>query len=99
MVINESLKKKSVVALALYLALFIAVFGSITYMVVESPVRAKLEENLDIKNEFLAAEISAPLSSSVGVLKSIVAMAQSIENRTALDEALCQVFKLNDASP
>ncbi|MCG9625987.1 ATP-binding protein [Vibrio mediterranei] len=96
MVINESLKKKSVVALALYLALFIAVFGSITYMVVESPVRAKLEENLDIKNEFLAAEISAPLSSSVGVLKSIVAMAQSIENRTALDEALCQVFKLND---
>ncbi|SEG42100.1 hybrid sensor histidine kinase/response regulator [Vibrio hangzhouensis] len=96
MVIKESLKKKSIIALTVYLALFISVFGSITYMVVESPVRAKLEENLDTKSEFLAAEISAPLYGSVGVLKSIVAMGQSIEDRQTLDEALCQVFKLND---
>ncbi|MGR5176900.1 ATP-binding protein [Vibrio parahaemolyticus] len=96
MVIKESLKKKSVIALTVYLALFISVFGSITYMVVESPVRAKLEENLVTKSEFLAAEISAPLYGSVGVLKSIVAMGQSIEDRQTLDEALCQVFKLND---
>ncbi|MBY6197384.1 hybrid sensor histidine kinase/response regulator [Vibrio hangzhouensis] len=96
MVIKESLKKKSIIALTVYLALFISVFGSITYMVVESPVRAKLEENLDTKSEFLAAEISAPLYGSLGVLKSIVAMGQSIEDRQTLDEALCQVFKLND---
>ncbi|GAL30838.1 sensor histidine kinase [Vibrio variabilis] len=44
MVIKESLKKKSIIALAVYLALFIAIFGSITYWVVESPVRAKLEQ-------------------------------------------------------
>ncbi|GAL30837.1 sensor histidine kinase [Vibrio variabilis] len=51
---------------------------------------------LDIRSEFLAAEISSPLHSSLGVLKSIVAMGESIEDRNALDQALRQVFKLND---
>lgn len=96
MIIKESLKKKSIIALAVYLALFIAIFGSITYWVVESPVRAKLEQNLDIRSEFLAAEISAPLHSSLGVLKSIVAMGETISDRQSLDKALHQVFVLND---
>jgi signal transduction histidine kinase/CheY-like chemotaxis protein len=95
-VIKESLKKKSIIALAVYLAVFIAIFGTITYWVVESPVRAKLEQNLDIRSEFLAAEISEPLHSSLGVLKSIVAMGETISDRHSLDKALCQVFKLND---
>ncbi|MGF1779422.1 ATP-binding protein [Vibrio nomapromontoriensis] len=96
MLIRKSLKKKSIVALTIYLAIFIAVFGSITYWVVESPVRQKLQENLDIKNEFLASEMSAPLHSSVGVLKSVVGLGQAIQDRQALDAALRQIFKLND---
>ncbi|MCL9774746.1 hybrid sensor histidine kinase/response regulator [Vibrio methylphosphonaticus] len=96
MLIRKSLKKKSIVALTIYLAIFIAVFGSITYWVVESPVRKKLEENLDIKNEFLAAQMSEPLHSSVGVLKSVVGLGQAIQGRQALDAALRQIFTLND---
>ncbi|MFA0441292.1 histidine kinase [Vibrio sp. 10N.286.49.C2] len=96
MLIRKSLKKKSIVALTIYLAIFLAVFGSIAYWAVESPVREKLEENLDIKNEFLASEISAPLHSSAGVLKSIVGIGQAIEDTHSLDLALRQIFKLNE---
>lgn len=49
MQIRSSLKKKSMVALGLYLAMFIAIVGSVTYYVVESPVRAKLQQNLDLR--------------------------------------------------
>ncbi len=38
------------VALGLYLAMFIAIVGSVTYYAVESPVRAKLQQNLDLRN-------------------------------------------------
>lgn len=64
MQIRSSLKKKSMVALGLYLATFIAIIGSVTYFVVESPVRAKLQQNLDLRAEILSSLIEAPLNSS-----------------------------------
>ena len=77
MQIRSSLKKKSMVALGLYLATFIAIIGSVTYFVVESPVRAKLQQNLDLRAEILSSLIEAPLNSSEGFLHSLVGLAQA----------------------
>ncbi|WP_435440690.1 ATP-binding protein [Vibrio gallaecicus] len=77
MYIRSSLKKKSMIALGLYLAFFIAIIGSVTYFVVESPVRAKLQQNLDLRTELLSSFISEPLNSSQGFLNSIVGLAQT----------------------
>ncbi|MFL7018510.1 cache domain-containing protein [Vibrio cyclitrophicus 1F273] len=65
------------VALSLYLAMFIAIVGSVTYYVVESPVRAKLQENLDLRTELLSALITEPLNSSEGFVDSLVGLAQA----------------------
>lgn len=70
-------KEKSMVALSLYLAMFIAIVGSVTYYVVESPVRAKLQENLDLRTELLSALITEPLNSSEGFVDSLVGLAQA----------------------
>lgn len=43
------LEKKSILALTLYLCFFIATIGSVVYLVVEPPVRDKLERNLDLR--------------------------------------------------
>ena len=80
MQIRSSLKKKSMVALGLYLAMFIAIVGSVTYYVVESPVRAKLQQNLDLRTQLLSALITEPLSSSQGFVDSLVGFAQAHRN-------------------
>ena len=77
MQIRSSLKKKSMVALGLYLAMFIAIVGSVTYYVVESPVRAKLQQNLDLRTQLLSSLITEPLSSSQGFVDSLVGFAQA----------------------
>ncbi|MFA0233469.1 histidine kinase, partial [Vibrio sp. 10N.261.45.A7] len=68
------------VALGLYLAMFIAIVGSVTYYVVESPVRAKLQQNLDLRTQLLSALITEPLSSSKGFADSLVGFAQAHRN-------------------
>ncbi|PMI91208.1 histidine kinase, partial [Vibrio splendidus] len=68
------------VALGLYLAMFIAIVGSVTYYVVESPVRAKLQQNLDLRTQLLSALITEPLSSSQGFVDSLVGFAQAHRN-------------------
>ena len=75
--IRSSLKKKSIIALGLYLCFFIAIIGSVTYWVVEPPVRDKLVRNLDLRSELLSAQINEPLNSSLGVLFSIVGIVQT----------------------
>ncbi|MEF1230379.1 histidine kinase, partial [Vibrio fortis] len=65
------------VALGLYLATFIAIIGSVTYFVVESPVRAKLQQNLNLRAEILSSLIEAPLNSSESFLHSLVGLAQA----------------------
>ncbi len=82
MQIRSSLKKKSMVALSLYLAMFIAIIGSVTYYVVESPVRAKLQQNLDLRTQLLSALITEPLSSSEGFVDSLVGFAQAQHSGT-----------------
>lgn len=82
MQIRSSLKKKSMVALGVYLAMFIAIVGSVTYYVVESPVRAKLQQNLDLRTQLLSELITAPLGSSQGFVDSLVGFAQAQRSDT-----------------
>ncbi|WP_456294186.1 ATP-binding protein [Vibrio artabrorum] len=77
MQIRSSLKKKSMVALGLYLATFIAIIGSVTYYVVESPVRDKLQQNLDLRTQLLSALITEPFNSSKGFVDGLVGLAQA----------------------
>ncbi|WKY59387.1 ATP-binding protein [Vibrio sp. SNU_ST1] len=65
------------VALGVYLAMFIAIVGSVTYYVVESPVRAKLQQNLDLRTQLLSELITEPLSNSEGFVDSLVGFAQA----------------------
>ncbi len=76
MEIRSSLRKKSILALTLYLCFFIATIGSVAYLVVEPPVRQKLEQNLELRTQLLALEIKEPLLSSTGVLSSLAGLAQ-----------------------
>ncbi|MCG9552092.1 ATP-binding protein [Vibrio sp. Isolate31] len=77
------------VALGLYLAMFIAIVGSVTYYVVESPVRAKLQQNLDLRTQLLSSLITEPLSSSQGFVDSLVGFAQALRK----GEGVIPLFK------
>lgn len=92
MYIRSSLKKKSIIALSVYLTFFVAVLASITYFVVQSPIRTTLETNLDIKSELLAAEIKSPLDSASSTLGSLVAMAEGNTNIDIADTMLRRLF-------
>ncbi|MFA0113295.1 ATP-binding protein [Vibrio sp. 10N.261.46.E11] len=70
------------VALGVYLAMFIAIVGSVTYYVVESPVRAKLQQNLDLRTQLLSELITEPLSRSQGFVDSLVGFAQAQRSDT-----------------
>ncbi|WP_443088544.1 ATP-binding protein [Vibrio sp. RW] len=96
MQIRSSLKKNSMVALGLYLAMFIAIVGSVTYHVVESPVRAKLEQNLDLRAELLSALITEPLSSSKGVVDSLVGFAQKQRKGSEVASVLKSILAASD---
>ncbi|MCL9782689.1 ATP-binding protein [Vibrio sp. S4M6] len=72
--IRSSLKRKSIVALAAYMFFVITLVGTVSYMVVEPPVRSKLIQNLDLNTQLISNQINAPLSSSLGVLQSIVSI-------------------------
>lgn len=69
---NMSLKKKSILALACYVCFLITVIGSITYYVVEPPIRENLENNLNLRTQLLAREIEDPLNHSLSTLHALV---------------------------
>ncbi|UAB69241.1 response regulator [Vibrio sp. SCSIO 43132] len=77
MAIKSSLKKKSIIALGLYLCFFIATVGSITYVVVEYPIKSKLQKNLDLRTELLATSLDESLNGSLGLLHSIAAIGEA----------------------
>lgn len=77
MAIKSSLKKKSIIALGLYLCFFIATVGSITYVVVEYPIKSKLERNLDLRTELLATSLDESLNGSLGLLHSIATIGEA----------------------
>ncbi len=96
MEIRSSLRKKSILALTLYLCFFIATIGSVVYLVVEPPVRDKLERNLDLRTQLLASQIKEPLITSTGVLNSLVGLAQSSNQSDSLKSTIPQILRLSD---
>ncbi|PFG55863.1 signal transduction histidine kinase [Vibrio sp. ES.051] len=96
MEIRSSLRKKSILALTLYLCFFIATIGSMVYLVVEPPVRQKLEQNLELRTQLLASEIKEPLLKSTGVLSSLVGLAQSAETMMSTRSGVAHILQLSD---
>ena len=96
MEIRSSLRKKSILALTLYLCFFIATIGSVVYLVVEPPVRSKLERNLDLRTQLLASQIEEPLTSSVGLLNSLVGLGQTPEQSISLQKTIPQLLRVSD---
>lgn len=88
--------EKSILALTLYLCFFIATIGSVVYLVVEPPVRDKLERNLDLRTQLLASQIKEPLITSTGVLNSLVGLAQSSNQSDFLKSTIPQILRLSD---
>ena len=95
--VRSSLKRKSIVALGVYLCFFIATIGSVTYLTVEPPVRDKLQQNLDLRTQLLSAQIEEPINSSVGVLHSIQAVSSSESNYDNLDTLLPSMLLASDS--
>ncbi|WP_367986820.1 ATP-binding protein [Vibrio sp. NTOU-M3] len=96
MSIRSSLKRKSIIALAVYLALVITVIGTVSYMVVEPPIRDQLERNLDTRNQLLSEQISEPLNSSLGILQSVVSIGNTGESQAHQEHMLFSLFSVLD---
>lgn len=96
MEIRSSLRNKSILALTLYLCFFIATIGSVVYLVVEPPVREKLERNLDLRTQLLASQIEGPLTSSVGLLNSLVGLGQTPTPSISLQDTIPQLLAVSD---
>ncbi len=96
MEIRSSLKRKSFLALTVYLAIVIAIIGSVSYLVVEPPIREQLEKNLDLRTELIASEIEEPLNSSVGILQSVVGIGNTDESQAHQAEMLYELFSVLD---
>ncbi|HFQ5021734.1 TPA: ATP-binding protein [Vibrio vulnificus] len=94
--IRSSLRKKSIYALSLYLCFFIATIGSVAYLVVEPPVRSNIERNLDLRTELLASQIKSPFNRAVGVLNSLVGVAQSQQKGENQPQILGKIIASSD---
>lgn len=96
MQIHSSLKRKSMIALAVYLFLFLVTAGSVTYWVVEAPLRQQAQQNFDLRTQMLATEIRQPLENSLGVLQSIVSIGQSGRDQSEQGRMLRALFEVLD---
>jgi len=94
--IQSSLKKNSIVALGFYLCFFIATIGSITYVVVEQPIKSKLEQNLDLRTDLLVSNLEASLERPLSLLRSIAAMAESTQSNQQLAQLLPNIIMQSD---
>ncbi|MDF2153714.1 hybrid sensor histidine kinase/response regulator [Vibrio sp. CAU 1672] len=92
MEIRSSLRRKSIIALALYLCFFIATVGSVVYLVVEPPVRQNVQQNLDLRTQLLASQIEQPLTSSVGLLQSLAGLGQIRDSDVVLAKAIPELL-------
>ena len=93
---NMSLKKKSILALGCYVCFLITIIGSITYYVVQSPIRSNLENNLDLRTQLLSREIDDPLSHSLSTLHALVGVAVSGNSPEIIQNMLSSVLKESD---
>lgn len=87
-----SLKKKSIIALGFYACLLMSIIASITYYVVEPPIRDNLENNLNLRTQLLSHEIEEPLERSVATLHGLVGVAVSGYPIDVLDNMIFSVF-------
>ncbi|RJX73712.1 response regulator [Vibrio sinensis] len=92
MQIKSSLKRKSIFALAIYLALVLATVGSVSYFVVEPPVREQLERNLDLRTQVISSQIEMPLTGALNLLDSIVAIGATGEPQAIQSTMLFSLF-------
>ncbi|RYU67463.1 hybrid sensor histidine kinase/response regulator [Aliivibrio finisterrensis] len=93
---NMSLKKKSMLALGCYVCFLITIIGSVTYYVVQSPIRTNLENNLDLRTQLLSREIDAPLNHSLSTLHALVGVAVSGNTPENIQNMLSSVLKESD---
>ncbi|WP_162046693.1 hybrid sensor histidine kinase/response regulator [Vibrio taketomensis] len=92
MTARSSLKRKSIVALALYLALVVATIGAVSYFAVEPPIRAQLMRNLDSRSQIIASEIETSFQSSLGVLSSLVGIARTGQSSELQAQIVQNIF-------
>jgi hypothetical protein len=93
---DMSLKKKSILALGCYVCFLIAIIGSITYYVVQSPIRSNLKNNLDVRTQLLSREIDDPLSHSLSTLHALVGVVVSGYSPDVIQNMLSSVLKESD---
>jgi signal transduction histidine kinase/CheY-like chemotaxis protein len=91
-----SLKRKSLIALCVYLLLFIVISGSLIYWIVMTPISQQLKQNLDLRAEVMAVRIREPLMMSLGTLDSIISIGQSNMDKPNQVNLLEQLFRQMD---
>ncbi|MEF2481882.1 hybrid sensor histidine kinase/response regulator CqsR [Vibrio mimicus] len=96
MAIRSSLKKKSILALTIYLAFFLAIVGTLSYWVLEVPFRKELKNNLALRAELLATQIREPLSNSIGVLQSVTSIGKDAIDKEEQERMLRSLFSVVD---
>ncbi len=93
---RSSLKKKSFIALAVYLVTAITIIGMVSYLVVEPPIRDQLKQNLDLRTELISKQIHEPLVTSLGVLQSIVSIGSTGRGQEEQAQLLQSLFTVSD---
>lgn len=94
MAIRSSLKKKSILALTIYLAFFLAIVGTLSYWGLEVPFRKELKNNLALRAELLATQIREPLNNSIGVLQSVTSIGKDAINKEEQERMLRSLFSV-----
>ncbi|MFG0606838.1 hybrid sensor histidine kinase/response regulator CqsR [Vibrio mimicus] len=94
MAIRSSLKKKSIIALTIYLAFFLAIVGTLSYWGLEVPFRKELKNNLSLRAELLATQIREPLNNSIGVLQSVTSIGKSALDKEEQERMLRSLFSV-----
>lgn len=94
MAIRSSLKKKSILALTIYLAFFLAIVGTLSYWGLEVPFRKELKNNLALRAELLATQIREPLNNSIGFCRVLPALAKAQPIRKSKSACCAHYFLL-----
>ncbi|RTZ15695.1 response regulator [Vibrio aquaticus] len=94
--IRSSLKRKSIIALAIYLAVAVGLIGTTSYLVVEPPTREQLTKNLDLRTELISTQIKEPINKSLGILQGVVSIGSNHESQEHQADLLYKLFTLVD---
>ncbi|MDR9829684.1 ATP-binding protein [Vibrio sp. FNV 38] len=89
---TSSLRRKSKIALTVYLILFIAVIGTVVFQVIEPPVRQQLQQNLDVRTQLLASQVEDKLNNSLSILNSIAGVGSSGLSKQDQENVIYSMF-------